>query len=81
MKKSKYDDMTYGELLHAVFATENTSGREARQMHRALKRFGDGLLLRDRYPILSLWSRHPSWPLYISAFSLVVSVLVLVLLR
>ena len=76
MKKSKYDDMTYEELRLVVLATENASGKEARQMHRAMKRFGRGLLLRDRYPILTLWSRHPSWPLYISAFSLLASVLV-----
>lgn len=71
MAKTEYDSMTYSELLRAVHAAHGVSGKKARRLHRALKRFGDGLPLWDRYPLL---------PMYISVLAFVVSALALLLL-
>lgn len=51
---NKYDNMTRRELW--VAAMNVRKGKEARQLHRALKKFDpkDGLFFLDRYPNLPL---------------------------
>lgn len=49
---SKYDTLTYSELLEAVGDIDMTP-KEARQAHRALRKYGDGLALHYRYPVLA----------------------------
>ena len=63
-----FDNMTYSELLEAAMTSVHLSGKQARRLHRALKRYGDGLDLLVRYPLL---------PLVVSLTALVVAALVL----
>ena len=67
MKSNKYADLGYEELLCMIPTV--SCGKEARKLHRSLRKYGDGLPLYGRYPNL---------PLYLSIFSLVSSLIVLV---
>ncbi len=49
-QKNKYSGMTHGELMKA--ADIATPGKEARLLHRELKKYDDGLFWWDRYPLL-----------------------------
>lgn len=46
--KNRYSKMTHAELLKALSTAK--PGREARLIHRELKKYGDGLFFWDRYP-------------------------------
>lgn len=49
-QKNKYSEMTHAELLRA--ANTEKPGKEARLIHKELKKYGNGLLFRDRHPLL-----------------------------
>ncbi len=68
MKNNKYMELSYEEMLCAIPTI--SYGKEARKLHRALRKYGDGL---------PLYGRYPNFPLYFSIFSLVFSLIVLVL--
>lgn len=55
---NKYDGMSYEELLREI--PKASQGEEARMIHRALKKYGDGLHMMYRYP---------NFPIYFSLFS------------
>ena len=59
-KPSKYDDLTYEELLRIVNHSEFSYGKEARKIHKALKKYNDGLSIHIRYP---------DFPYLLSAFA------------
>ena len=59
-KTSKYDTMTHEELLSIVNHSEFSYGKEARKIHRALKKYNDGLSIHIRYP---------DFPYLLSAFA------------
>lgn len=59
-KKTKYDDMSYFEILTAINEPGFTYGKDARDAHRALKKYGDGL---------ALFMRYPDFPYLLSAFA------------
>lgn len=63
---NRYDGMTYDELLKKI--PETQEGKEARILHRALKKHGDGLHIMYRYP---------NFPIYFSLFSGVFSAVTL----
>lgn len=70
-KESIYDRMTKREIHFLLLSTEERMDpKEIRKIHRALKKYGDGM---------PLWSRYPNFPTYISALSVVVSVIALLL--
>lgn len=48
--KNKYSQMTHSELIKALSTAK--PGREARLIHRELKKYGDGLVFWDRHPLL-----------------------------
>lgn len=50
MRENKYKSMTYRELMRAAGVTK--PGKEARLIHKELRKYGDGLLFWDRYPLL-----------------------------
>lgn len=52
MKASKYDGMSYGEILSEIAKPTFSHGKEARQAHKALRKYHDGLPLYARYPDL-----------------------------
>lgn len=54
----KYYSMSYEELLREI--PKIKEGKEARMLHRALRKYGDGL---------SLMYRYPNFPIYFSLFS------------
>lgn len=49
--KSKYSGLTYPELLRA--SDNITPGKDARELHKELKKYGDGLFFLDRYPAMT----------------------------
>lgn len=49
----KYSGLTYAELLRA--SANVARGKDARELHRELKEYGDGLFFFDRYPYLTLF--------------------------
>ena len=51
--ENRYESMTYPELLHE--SDKCLRGKEARQLHRALKKYGSGLPMFIRYPNLPIW--------------------------
>lgn len=57
---NKYKNMTRRELLEAAMSVRK--GKEARQLHHALKKF-------DPKDGLSFWDRYPNLPLIISIIS------------
>lgn len=69
MKKNKYMELSYEEMLCAIPTV--SYGKEARKLHRALKQYGDGL---------PLYGRYPNFPIYFSILVLVFSLVVLVLI-
>ena len=60
-------NLSYEEMLRVIPTVPY--GKEARDLHRALRKYGDGL---------PLYGRYPNFPLYFSVFSLVVSLIALV---
>lgn len=54
---------TYRDLLEQLKTAR--TGKECRELHRKLRRFGDGIALMDRYPYL---------PLAVSIVAFVISV-------
>lgn len=53
MKESKYEGMTYRELLEETDRVQY--GKQARMLHRELKKHHSGLPMFMRYPNLPLW--------------------------
>lgn len=54
MKENKYSDWEYMEL--AIESNrKDLSGKEARMLHRELKKYNSGLPMFRRYPNLPLW--------------------------
>lgn len=51
---NKYDGMTLWELMDESNRKDLT-GKEARMLHKALRKHGDGLPMFMRYPNLPLW--------------------------
>lgn len=69
MRNNEYMKLSYEEMLRAIPTV--SYGKEARKLHRALRKYGDGL---------PLYGRYPNFPLYFSIFSLVFSLIVLLVL-
>ena len=55
--------------LYESLNTKQHSAKEYREIHKALKKYNDGLFLKDR---------HPYFPAIASTVSLIVSVVVLI---
>ena len=53
MKGNKYAGMTYRELLEETDRVQY--GKQARLLHRELRKHNDGLPMFMRYPNLPLW--------------------------
>lgn len=49
-QKSKYSEMTHVDLMRA--ANTAKPGKEARLIHKELKKYRNGLLFQDRHPLL-----------------------------
>lgn len=49
-QRNRYSKMTHIELMEASNVAK--PGRDARLIHRELKKYGNGLLFWDRHPIL-----------------------------
>lgn len=72
----KYSGLEYAELLRA--SANAARGKDARELHRELKEYGDGLFFFDRYPYLTLFVSSAA---ILAAFSAIVVICAELLLR
>ena len=69
IKKDKQIKKMNKKELYEFLNTKHHSAKEYREIHKALKKFGDGLFMKDRYPY---------FPIIVSATALIISVAVFI---
>lgn len=57
------------EELYEYMRSSQHSSKELRKIHKALRKYGSGLFMKDRYPYL---------PIIVSTISLIVSIVALI---
>ncbi len=65
--------MKYSQLLE--WQKKVRPGKDARRLHKELKKYGSGLFWEIRYPYLSIYFLS----IYLSLFSIIISMLTIIL--